>query len=514
MDTIMRGIYIMVNNNNNSNNKAKNAAKLRTSLKKNNFIKQYNGTNLIMAPLMWDWFRKHGDLFFQDDFQIVDSLLYGWNGQYWEDGTDLIDNHIFTTIDKVLNATVPSKHIPEVVKIAKQKHYISEALKWNWNKDYDKSVIVTFSNGTLIVDLINKGYQFLLNQFDYQNYAVYAIQCEFKDELMNNEYWQKSFVGNYLLDFYNDKDRGVLQQFLASVLIPQYQPQQGLIILGEGGDGKGVLMGTLKKLLGKVVTELSVSKWTGTHDTTTLVGSLLNITSEAPSREISLDVWKAIIACDWVSINPKYKSQFSYKLYCKHIMTVNELPKIAIDKASLRRILMVQTQKSTTSKERNELFRRNFENNSDALVSFIINGLYLLKQNNFSEMTSTSELQDDLIYQNASTIVDFMKECLNVTNNEADFCSSADLFDTYELWRNEHGQGSKSIIKSTFSKNLNTMLATLGEKSRSGMKKIAGKTVRGFSGIVLRRDWKEKLLKHWSEQIKFNKFGKSKLDKD
>lgn len=482
--------------------------KIKGLLKKSNFIRQFNGINLIMNAPMMDWFRQYGHLFFLNDFKIVNNVLYCWNKKYWEEGTDLVEPYIFNKLADLANATVPFKHIPEIVKIAKTKRHFNDFPLWQWNSDFDKRVIVTFQNGTLLVDLVQGTYTFMKDHFNHEYNAVYVIQCDFQDQFMKSQYWKDSFIGRYLQDFYSEEDRMYLQQFLASVLIPQYQPQQGLVILGDGGDGKGVLMGTLKKLFGKVVTELNVSKWTGKHDTMTLVGSILNITSEAPSREISLDAWKSIVACDYLTIDPKYKTPFSYKPFCKQIMTVNELPKIAVDKATLRRMPIVRTCRSTKSEERSESFRLQFENNADALVAFILQGLYLLKENGFREISGTNALRDELIYQNDSTLVEFMETCIDITDSKEQFSSSADLFSVYELWRVDHGQGSKEIMKSTFSKKLNILLTTMGKRSRSNIKKVDGKSVRGFDGLNIRADWQKKLIDAWKTKIYYSKVGK------
>ena len=492
----------------NQADKMKNTKKLKLLLKKANFIRSFNGANLIMNVLMLDWFRQYGQLFFLNDFKVVNNVLYGWKQTHWEEGTELVETYIFNKLDAFANATVSFKQIPEIVKIAKKKGQFTEHSLWKWNSDFDKQVIVTFQNGTLLVDLIQQTHTFTENQFDHEHNAVYVIQCDFKEEFMDNQYWENSFVGKYLQEFYSDEDRQYLQQFLASVLIPQYQPQQGLVILGEGGDGKGVLMGTLKNLFGKVVTELNVSKWTGKHDTLMLVGSILNITSEAPSREISLDTWKSIVACDYLTIDPKYKTPFSYKPFCKQIMTVNELPKIAVDKATLRRMPIVRTCRSTKPEERSESFRIQFENNAGALVAFILQGLYLLKQNGFREISGTVALRNELIYQNDSTMVEFMEMCLEITDSKEEFSSSDELFSVYDLWRREHGQGSKEIMKSTFSKRLNTLLATMGKKSRNTIRKIEGKSTRGFDGIKISTEWQKKLMNEWKTKIHFNKTGK------
>jgi hypothetical protein len=76
------------------------------------------------------------------------------------------------------------------------------------------------------------------------------------------------------------------------------------------------------------------------------------------------------------------------------------------------------------------------------------------------------------------------------------------------LWRVDHGQGSKDIVNSTFSRKLNSLLVTMDKKSRSGVKKINGKGVRGFAGIQIRSEWKKELLEQKKIRILFKKTGK------
>lgn len=411
---------------------------------------------------------------------------------YWETGSEFVNRYIYNEFDRLYDVSVRLDDIPLLRKAGEYKNHIPSYKLWEWNRKFENKVYVTFRNGTLIVNLEEFGYEFLQHHFDMGLNAVYAIDYDFTDIMMETDYWKKGFVGNYLLSFYDEYNLNQLQQFLASLLIPQYQPQQALVIQGDGGDGKGVLMGTIKMLFGDVVTELDPSRWSESHAMARLVGSVLNITNEAPSREISLDAWKSIVANDSVDVNPKYESGYSYKPYCKHIMTVNELPKIAVQKSSVRRMPIIRTCKSTSAEERSVFFKRDFENNRDALIAFMLQGLFLLKENGFKEIVGDIEMKKEFIYENESTIEEFIKDCLNVTEKQEDFESVDALFKVFGYWKVEHAQGSKDITKVTFSKKLKTVLL-LGDKKIEGsvVKKICGITTRGFSGVAINTAWKK-----------------------
>lgn len=458
------------------------------------FIGKRNGINVIKRPEMFDWFRKNGHLFFKDKFKYVSNAFYGWNGMYWETGSEFVNQYIYNEFDRLYDVSVRLDDIPLLRKTGEYKNHISSHLAWDWDNNYDKKVYVTFRNGTLSVNLEDRSFEFLEQGFDMNLNAIYAINYDFVDTMMEVDYWKKGFIGTYFLQYYDEYNLNQLQQFLASLLIPQYQPQQALVIQGDGGDGKGVLMGTLKLLFGNVITEVDPSKWNETHTMASLVGSVLNITNEAPSREISIDAWKSIIANDQVNVNPKNERTYSYKPYGKHLMTVNEMPKVAVQKSSLRRMPIIRTCKSTSAEERSVFFKRDFENNRDALIAFMLQGLFLLKENRFKEIIGDIEMKKEFIYENESTIGEFIKACLDVTEKQEDFESVDELFKVFGYWKGEHAQGAKDIIKVTFSKKLKTVLL-LGDKKIEGsvVKKICGITTRGFSGVAIKKVWKKNM---------------------
>lgn len=469
-------------------------SKVNINPPKASFVYYKNGLQVNYSSLQ-NWFGQHGHQIMDNNFKSVDHVLYGWDGKHWKKADDYVKKYIFCNFKKIFGVAIDSKCMKELLEICKYVDFIPELSAWDWNAFYQQKIIVSFLNGTLVIDFTNQCHNFYPNMWNKKNNAVYVLSVNYNENMMEADYWKSSFSGRYFLDFYGDYEREQLQQFLAGILIPQFEIQQNLVILGDGGDGKGVLMGALRKLFGNVVTGLRVSEWQGKHDTTALVGSILNITSERPSREINVDIFKAIVANDEMQTNPKYKDLVYYKPFCKHIMTVNSLPAIEVDSAIMRRLVLIKTCKTTTLKNRTVTFKRDFELDKAGLVSFMLQGLFLLHKNNFSFLTGSPELQEELIYQNDSLVHDFMNACLDITDDANDYDISAYIYEIFGFWEKDHGKNSKPIVQATLSRKIITLAKSMGKVnvcSESRRVLTNRKTARILTGVTIKNNWKIK----------------------
>jgi len=477
---------------------------IESNRKKCKFIYFHKGQYRIDEEAMYNWFRRYGNKFYKDNFCIIGHVLYAWNGRFWQQDQEkeYIKKYTFKKLDEKFDITLNSRNMDEIISINRCKDYILEEESWGWGHQFDKQISITFGNGTLKIDFTNNTHTFYKGEYFKDDGAVFILYDHFEEKLLEPDYWKQGFVGKYLLEYYEDEAREQLQKFLAAILIPQYELQQALVILGEGGDGKGVLMGALKRLLWTAVSELRVSEWDGKHDLVALIGSILNITSERPSREISVDVFKSIVACDYTRMNPKFEKTFGYKPFCKHIMTVNSLPKMEIDKAVLRRLPIIRTCKTTTFEERDVFFRRDFEADNAGLMSFMLQGLFLLKRDNFKGIKGTRDLMEEFIHENEPLIMDFVTECLEITGKKSDAAISKELHEVFLLWKLENGKIYKDLTRSTLSKKIITVAKALSKQvvysdSRRVSRTVKdnehpGNTCRVLVGLLINEEWLEK----------------------
>lgn len=469
--------------------------------------------NLAKDELKIDKFRldkymlEYADKIIGDDFQTIQDLPYHFNGKYWE--MIIKDKDLWLAFARKFQALFETKidegYATNIYATAQINNFIARHNSWDWEMNFSDIVSIPFLNGTLFINLklsnkVKAEYKFKQGNFYKDKNHIFCINENFTDEMMQEGYWRNSFIGNYLIDYYQE-DLEKLQQYLASILIPQFEIQQALLIKGEGGDGKGTLVECLQKLFPKVITSLDVSKWNASHDTTMLLNSICNVTSEAPSREISIDTFKSIVATDTIAVNPKFKDNFNFKPFCKQIITVNTMPKIEIQKAVLRRFVLIQTYKSTSIEERTYQFKEDFFANKDKLISFMLQGLIILKQNRFKNIHSNPELEKELVTINNSTIDDYLNDCIRITNNVQHRVSSDKLFETYKKWCSNNIKTNKAdldIKKETFSKKFGNVLASYSSECqnvKTGLtfRNSEGKTCKGIQGIeIIEEDaWNE-----------------------
>ncbi len=166
--------------------------KLENRIQTCGFIGKRNGINVIKRAEMFDWFRRNGHLFFKDKFKYVSNAFYGWNGMYWETGSEFVNRYIYNEFDRLYDVCVRLDDIPLLRKAGEYKNYISTYEYWEWDRKFDKKVYVTFRNGTLIVNLETYGYEFLEKNFDIAFNAVYAINYDFVDELWKRTIGKKA----------------------------------------------------------------------------------------------------------------------------------------------------------------------------------------------------------------------------------------------------------------------------------------------------------------------------------
>jgi putative DNA primase/helicase len=123
----------------------------------------------------------------------------------------------------------------------------------------------------------------------------------------------------------------VLQQFFGWILLPnRLRLEKCLILYGQGANGKGLIMNTLRKLVGlQNISTLQLERMGGAHATTQLLGKLVNLPSEIGRVDrFEEGVFKQIISGDPITMNPKHKPAFTTLVGVKLIFGTNNLPPI------------------------------------------------------------------------------------------------------------------------------------------------------------------------------------------
>lgn len=124
----------------------------------------------------------------------------------------------------------------------------------------------------------------------------------------------------------NAETRALVQEFCGYTLLNGVQMQKAQIWQGAGANGKSVLLKIISELHEKSAA-VRLDKLEG-FSLTQLVGASLAISSETPRGKINEEMLKAVITGDPITVEPKYKSEFTYSPTAKWIIACNEFPRI------------------------------------------------------------------------------------------------------------------------------------------------------------------------------------------
>lgn len=120
-----------------------------------------------------------------------------------------------------------------------------------------------------------------------------------------------------------------LQELFGYCLCPGQKLQKFFCLVGEGGNGKGVIATVLTSMIGREnVGSLSLRAFSDPYSLVSLVGKKLNIGSEIrDDPQVAEDVLKQITGGDTLAMNRKNLPWLAAKIDAKLVFLVNDLPK-------------------------------------------------------------------------------------------------------------------------------------------------------------------------------------------
>lgn len=248
-----------------------------------------------------------------------------------------------------------------------------------------------------------------------------------------------------------DEKRLLLQQFSGYCLSSSMQHDKALFLVGDGGNGKSTFVDTIAMVIGADATshidlEGLYSQF-GMHG---LIGKRLNIIEEVPGNYYQSNKLKKLISGEQVTIDIKYKPQFSFRPQAKFIFAVNQMPRVDDNStATERRICAIQ-------------FLNNFRNNPNTklrsdmgllakelsgILNWMLDGAKSLHE--MGKFIITKEQMQMLAEyrQENSSVEGFIAECLEF--KEGEVTSARDLYEQYKTYSIKDGRKFKGSLAFT-----------------------------------------------------------------
>lgn len=199
-----------------------------------------------------------------------------------------------------------------------------------------------------------------------------------------------SFFARFLaLSLPNLGEQMLVQEYCGYTLLNDVRFQKAQVWVGDGCNGKSVLLKIIEQLHAKVGS-IRLDQLSG-FGLAPLVDSSLIICAEAPKRGIDEQELKKIISGDALSIEYKFMDMFMYSPFAKMLVACNRFPHITDDSNGVWRRLQIIRWEVNISKgqEIPNLDRLIIENELKLVVDWCLEGLSrLLKRGDFDEPAS------------------------------------------------------------------------------------------------------------------------------
>jgi putative DNA primase/helicase len=449
-----------------------------------------NGIKLLPSPSQP---MKVARVFVNEHFIHDGALkLYHWRGGWWwwrtshwyevEDRAVRTVLYWFTEHAVYLDDGVPTPWAPNSNKIAN----LVDALKSvcflsgqfdqpSWLEERgSKGTIVSFNNGLLNIEqrrLLEHTPRFF-NQtavpFDYDPAAPPPQRwLAFLNELWPNDQASIDALGEWF-------------GYIISGRLDQHKI---LLMVGPTRGGKGVIARTLTSLIGRQnVAGPTLHSLGGEFGLQPLIGKPLAVISDARFADkngtIVIERLLSISGEDTLTINRKYKDQWTGKLPTRLLVISNEFPKLGdASTAIIGRIVLLPLSNSWLGKEDHRL-EQTLQGELSGILNWALAGLQRLTMEDGFTRVSAAEEAINMMRDLASPIGAFVAECC-VLGPKNEIIIDA-LYGAYRTWCDDSGHAKST--KPVFGRDLRAAIPSI----RIRRPRYAGDRQRVYQGIALK----------------------------
>ena len=281
----------------------------------------------------------------------------------------------------------------------------------------------------------------------------------------------------------------ISQEFFGYCLCKGYPIQAFLMMLGNGGNGKGSWLNILTKFIGKQNTSALSLHEICSNDKFALAdmhGKMLNVCGDIGKETVTAsENIKKLTGRDIIRAQFKYGQPFDYYNDAKIAVAGNEMPEFTDGtEALVGRLILLHFNNPFRGEENEDKDIVEKCTTPEALSSILtwaIKGYQrLMKNGKFSHQKSFDEKVNE-IYMKSNPMQYFIEK--RVSYDKGNFSSRDALFNAYKIFAKENGLPSKG--KKGFFDEFESVCKALGIDFMNGQKKIGDKKVRCYHNIYV-----------------------------
>jgi P4 family phage/plasmid primase-like protien len=232
----------------------------------------------------------------------------------------------------------------------------------------------------------------------------------------------------------------LIEQVIGYCLIPDTRFEKAFLSIGEGENGKSVLLDTIIALLGteNVSTVALQDLADNRFRTAELYGKLANIFSDLDDRALSSSsIFKTLVTGDRVTAERKFGQPFSFRPYARLIFSANTLPP-SRDRthAFYRRWIVIQFERTFEGKSADKDLREKLRGELPGILNRALIGLRtLFAEGGFIEGPAVRAAMEEYQRENDS-VASFVTEV--VVSDHAGMIEKKVLYSKYCFWCDAH----------------------------------------------------------------------------
>jgi len=190
----------------------------------------------------------------------------------------------------------------------------------------------------------------------------------------------------------HQEKKELLQEFFGYCFMRDMNLQKALVLYGDGGNGKSIVLDVLAEMVPKV-SRLEWGELSDQRGLERLADSWVNIAREISYKETNATVgFKKAIAQEIMTANPKYKAPFDFKSNAKFAFATNGLPQTDDPSSGVfRRLIVLSLNNSFVGKENWTLFNELKEEIPGIFNWALIGAVRLRKNKTFTHVPSNMQ---------------------------------------------------------------------------------------------------------------------------
>lgn len=278
----------------------------------------------------------------------------------------------------------------------------------------------------------------------------------------------------------------LLQQFSGYCLSSSMLYDRALFLVGDGGNGKSTFVDTISMVIGRdAVSHIDLESLYGTFGMAGLIGKRLNVIEEVHGNYYQSNKLKKLISGENVTIDIKYKPQYTFRPQAKFIFAVNMMPRVDDTSTATERRMCVIIFKNNFRKNPNVGLRSELgylAQELPGILNWMLDGAKLLKEKKDFIVTQEQTIALSEYRQENSSVEGFIGECLEFVEGQT--ITTTDLYEMYKSFCAKDGRKSKSNIG--FTKEVKAYGAR--HNAFQFIDRMNGHEPARFEGVKLRED--------------------------